>query len=216
MHTTLKLAEEERTKGTRNAGKLDSSFLQLQKHVAESLDIISRHQRIKIQAWLKKLDMRMENVVWKQNRNFYMKVLHEMILARDIQEPFNKVPPEGPLPTLSPYDVPYPLRTKFLNNSEKEHRHVSQHISKNNSLEGSFVSTKKVSINELNKENIGWNDNANQPTGRESDLPKRSQRHNSRDPAQRKRERNFFADTNRRISFNDGPSQRCEDKTFSP
>lgn len=46
-------------------------------------------------------------------------------------------------------------------------------------------------------------------------MPKRSQRH-SRDPVQKKKERNFFAETNRRISFNDGQSLIREDKNFSP
>lgn len=162
MHSTLRLSEDH-SKSHRAGGKLDSEFARLQKQIIDSLEAVDRHQRIKIQAWLKKLDMRMDNAVWKQNRNFYMRVLYEMMLAREIQEPFSRVPPEGPLPTLSPYEVPYPLRTKFLNNSEKEHKTGTQHLSKNQSLEGSFVSTRKVSVKELDKENIGWNDNVAVP-----------------------------------------------------
>lgn len=61
--------------------------------------------------------MRVDNVVWKQNRNFYMKVLCEMMVTQCVMEPFSKTPPEGALPRLTPYDIPYPLRTKFLNES---------------------------------------------------------------------------------------------------
>lgn len=35
----------------------------------------------------------MSNNVWKQNRNLYLKVLHEMTLGGELLKPFNQSPP---------------------------------------------------------------------------------------------------------------------------
>lgn len=50
------------------------------------------------------------NLVWKQNRNLYSKVLLEMVKSKSITEPFIKVPPDGSLPRLTIYDIPFQLR----------------------------------------------------------------------------------------------------------
>lgn len=112
-----------------------------------------------------------------------------MLLMRNIMEPFNKTPPEGPLPRLTAYDVPYPLRTKFLNESEKEHSKHPQKdlsLSKANSPDASFVSTRRVSL--CDKENQSAFGNI---SGRLSDLSRKEKRL-SRDPNQRKNDRKLL------------------------
>lgn len=43
--------------------------------IEKGMDGIGKHDRIKVQSWLKKLEMKIDNLVWKSNRNFYLKVL---------------------------------------------------------------------------------------------------------------------------------------------
>lgn len=81
------------SKKTRSQHDLDDEFNQMHKQIVQRLDHVNKHEKIKVQGWLKKLEMRVDNVVWKQNRNFYCQVLNEMLLTRCIMEPFNKVPP---------------------------------------------------------------------------------------------------------------------------
>jgi hypothetical protein len=52
----------------------------------------------------------MHNDIWRQNRNFYLKVLIEMICFGIISEPFSNVPSDGQLPKLTLYDVAFPIR----------------------------------------------------------------------------------------------------------
>lgn len=63
--------------------------------------------------WIEKLQVPVNNAVWKQNRNFYLKIMYEMMLDGQLLSPFNQIPPEGALPKLTLYDVPYPIRIKF-------------------------------------------------------------------------------------------------------
>lgn len=211
----LKLIEEEKGKAQRELQRLDEESRQLMAAVERGLEGVGRHDRVKVQAWLRKLDMKIDNPVWKSNRNFYLRVLAEMAATRTVLEPFNKSPPEGPLPRLTPYDVPYPLRSRFLHESEREREPRPTGCS----LEGSFVSTRRVSANELNKENFC---NENRLTGRTNSksIRKADRSRSARDQdkqqdrtdRERQTDRRAFPNnnhTNRRITFNEGIVGLC-------
>lgn len=59
-------------------------------------------------------------MVWKKNVNFYLKILREMMVQGKFGEPFVSLPTDGPLPKLTIYDVPYPIR-ESLNQSKEKH-----------------------------------------------------------------------------------------------
>lgn len=46
---------------------------------------------------IEKLNITIINPVWKQNRNNYCKTLLNMLDSCKLEEPFNKLPPDGPL-----------------------------------------------------------------------------------------------------------------------
>jgi hypothetical protein len=56
----------------------------------------------------------MHNDIWRQNRNFYLKVLIEMINFGVISEPFSNVPADGQLSKLTIYDIAFPIRERLL------------------------------------------------------------------------------------------------------
>ncbi len=80
---------------------------------------MTKHQRIRINEWLVKLTYKQFNPVWKKNLNFYLAVMLEMMYQRKIGEPFIILPNDGPLPKLTIYDIPYPIRQKFAQSKEK-------------------------------------------------------------------------------------------------
>lgn len=45
------------------------------------------------------------NEVWKKNRNLYARILLNQVSKGALSEPFDKRPPEGPLPKLNRYLV---------------------------------------------------------------------------------------------------------------
>lgn len=50
-----------------------------------------------------------------------------MILKGELLKPFNSVPPEGPLPKITVYDVPYPIRVKIIENENLRDRRTPSH-----------------------------------------------------------------------------------------
>ena len=93
--------------------QMDKEFKELLSDVKKSVSQLNKHDAIRVKHWLEKLSTPITNNIWKQNRNFYLKILLEMCLEGKLFEPFNQTPPEGPLPKLTLYDVPYPIRAKI-------------------------------------------------------------------------------------------------------
>jgi len=62
-------------------------------------------EKIRIQQWSKKLCQVTTNPAWKRNRNTYAEILLEMVYNNNLEEPFNKIPPEGPLPIINRANV---------------------------------------------------------------------------------------------------------------
>ena len=72
-----------------------------------------KSERIRLNAWIKKLCSVIDNVFWRKNRNFYAEVLACMLLHQQLGFPFNKPPPEDSLPKLTPYEVPFSIRQEL-------------------------------------------------------------------------------------------------------
>ena len=75
---------------------------------------MDKHEKIRIRAWCKKLCQITTNIIWKKNRNLHALSLLDMILNGRFEEPYNKFPPDGPLPFLSLPEVKSRLSNKIL------------------------------------------------------------------------------------------------------
>ena len=75
---------------------------------------MDKHAKIRIRAWCKKLCQLTTNIIWKKNRNLHALSLLDMILNGRFEEPYNKFPPDGPLPFLSLPEVKSRLSNKIL------------------------------------------------------------------------------------------------------
>ena len=76
---------------------------------------MDKHTKIRIQTWCKKFCQIISNINWKKNRNLHALNLLDMILNEHFEEPYDKFPPEGPLPYLSLAVVKSKLSPKILN-----------------------------------------------------------------------------------------------------
>ena len=76
---------------------------------------MDKHTKIRIQTWCKKFCQIISNINWKKNRNLHALNLLDMILNDHFEEPYDKFPPEGPLPYLSLAVVKSKLSPKILN-----------------------------------------------------------------------------------------------------
>ena len=79
---------------------------------------MDKHTKIRIQSWCKKFCQIISNINWKKNRNLHALNLLDMILNNKFEEPYNKFPPEGPLPFLSLSLVKSKLSPKIFNYSK--------------------------------------------------------------------------------------------------
>ena len=70
-----------------------------------------KHEKIRIDSWIKKLKQVTTNPVWKRNRNVYADLLLEMIYNNNLEEPFSHIPPEGPIQKLNRANI-RPLHKK--------------------------------------------------------------------------------------------------------
>ena len=76
---------------------------------------VDKHTKIRIQTWCKKFCQIISNINWKKNRNLHALNLLDMMLNEHFEEPYDKFPPEGPLPYLSLAVVKSKLSPKILN-----------------------------------------------------------------------------------------------------
>ena len=81
--------------------KLDEQFISTMLEIEKSFEQFNRHDRIRIEKWTQKLCQVTSNSLWKKNRNNYANMLYKMITNQKLEDPFNKGPPDGPLPKLA-------------------------------------------------------------------------------------------------------------------
>ena len=74
---------------------------------------LTKHEKIRIEQWSRKLCQVTNNKEWKRNRNLYAMWLLDMVLNKHLDKPFSKVPPEGNhLDTLQPAEIRAKLSSK--------------------------------------------------------------------------------------------------------
>jgi len=87
--------------GSTQLSRLDEEFVALMTDIEKGYAGFTKHERIRIEQWCKKLCQVSVNDIWKQNRNLYALLLLGSITEGALQEPFNKMPPEDYLPSLN-------------------------------------------------------------------------------------------------------------------
>lgn len=97
----MRLSAQPNQKDRSVAERLDEQFIEIMKEVEKCYDDMSRHDKVKIEHWTKKLCEITMNVAWKRNRNDYAALLLDMMWSGHLGEPFDKLPADGPLPILN-------------------------------------------------------------------------------------------------------------------
>ena len=118
---------------------LDQEYKELIVSINQLAYCLSKHESIRMKLWLEKLSNPVTNLVWKQNRNLYLKVLREMAQQGSLQTPFHQTPHEGPLHKITLYDIPYPVRIKIIEEDKKiepksSSCHKNRSLSRRNSI----------------------------------------------------------------------------------
>lgn len=90
---------------TAQLSRLDGEFAATMIEVEQLYEKFPKQEKIRIQQWSKKLCQVTTNPAWKRNRNTYAEILLEMVYNSNLEEPFNKIPPEGALPIINRANV---------------------------------------------------------------------------------------------------------------
>lgn len=69
--------------------------------IEDSYGSFSKHERVRIEHWCKKLCEATNNAVWKKTRNLYAMLLLDQVLCGRLQPPFACLPPQGSLPPIA-------------------------------------------------------------------------------------------------------------------
>ena len=91
---------------TAQLNKLDGEFAATMIEIEQLYEKFPKQDKIRIQQWSKKLCQVASNPAWKRNRNLYAEILLDMIYNSNLEEPFSRIPPEGPLPIINRANVP--------------------------------------------------------------------------------------------------------------
>ena len=73
--------------------ELDEEFVLMLAHIEAEYEKFNKHIQIRIEKWVEKLVSCDENLIWKRNRNNYIKILAEMVEANWVGIMFSKMPP---------------------------------------------------------------------------------------------------------------------------
>ena len=89
---------------------MDRAFLKYLTEIERAYLVLPKALRIRVENWVEKLTATGTNPIWKRHRNAYCRLLLNMVLARNLEEPFHTNPPDGPLASF-----PIHLRAKGKN-----------------------------------------------------------------------------------------------------
>ena len=70
--------------------KYDMEFINLILEIEKKFVSLAKHDKLKIESWVKKLCIPTNNKEWKKNRNLHAILMLDMILNNKIEEPYNK------------------------------------------------------------------------------------------------------------------------------
>jgi hypothetical protein len=91
----------------------DRAFLSICHECERYYTELDKSLQIRVEKWVEKLCMTGFNSVWKKHRNAYAKLLLHMILNKRFQEPFDKLPPQGQLPSFPVHLRTYNVRGAY-------------------------------------------------------------------------------------------------------
>ena len=101
----MKKTEAIRACQQRLGEKVDEEFVALMTEINARYQGFSKHQRIRVEQWSRKLCQVTSNLQWKKTRNHYAVSLLDQILNERLDKPFHVAPADGPLPSLSMYAI---------------------------------------------------------------------------------------------------------------
>ena len=111
---------------------------------------MDKHTKIRIQTWCKKFCQIISNINWKKNRNLHALNLLDMILNEHFEEPYDKFPPEGPLPYLPLAVVKSKLSPKILNYAKFVFNSPEKKRSESSGNITTYNKKMKIEINKCN------------------------------------------------------------------
>ena len=118
-----------------------------------------KYSKIRINSWIRKISQATNNHEWKKNRNLHAICLLDMIINGRVEEPYSRLPPEGPLPILSKTLVKSKLTPKFWRNSKNIYKasspynNISPMKNIENLLKNYLYFNKNIKNSNLNYEN---------------------------------------------------------------
>ena len=74
---------------------------------------MNKANRIRIINWCKKFTQVANKIDWRKNRNLHAIYLLDMLINKRLEEPYSKMPDDGPLPILSKTVIKSKLSSKF-------------------------------------------------------------------------------------------------------
>ena len=102
---------------------------------------MDKHTKIRVESWCKKFCQITNNIEWKKNRNLHAICLLDMIINEHYEEPYNRLPPDGPLALLQKHIVKSRLSKKFWNYAKnifpkptKNYENIDININYNNKI----------------------------------------------------------------------------------
>ena len=89
-------------------------FIEIEKYSK----LLDKYSKIRISSWCRKISLNTNNQEWKKNRNLHAICLLDMLINNRIEEPYSRLPPDGPLPILSKTLIKSKLSPKFWKQSK--------------------------------------------------------------------------------------------------
>lgn len=138
----------------------DREFLNLLIEIDKHAKELIKHDKLRLDSWIKKLSIATNNVEWKKNRNLHCIMMLDMVLNKRIEEPYNKLFDDSQsIPSLNKSTVKSKLSNKFqeikLNKIENNLDNYNQKVLETNIKEKQLQNVQNVSVNSTNnlKEN---------------------------------------------------------------
>jgi hypothetical protein len=93
--------------------KYDREFINLILEIEKRYVNMIKHDRLKLENWIKKLCIPTDNIEWKKNRNLHAILMLDMVLNNKLGSPYNKFADDNSIPLLSKSLVKSMLSDKF-------------------------------------------------------------------------------------------------------
>ena len=71
----------------------DRIFLNYLKEISQTYTGLSKQLRLRVEKWVEKLTQTGANPTWKKHRNSYAKLLLNMLMSKQLTDPFHVNPP---------------------------------------------------------------------------------------------------------------------------